>query len=257
MERTKPSEGKQNKLKPGIISIPRKTMDLLLKQEKPMQTIAVFMFYLTIALRQKKTLIHASDQYCKDYLGIGWKLLAKAKEALKKLKLIEIIRTKKENKDFGDCFVKIIHPEHYLDFGVMLINKRVEDKTENTEASLHDGKPAQPLKPRPLNRGDNILGSSPASDATRSSPSGNDTFTCPINLIFGKDHPDCLIYDCPIEKQCRKEYREKYKPEPPKEGVYTTCPFNHKFGIDTDQFDDCADCEAWDDCIDTKNDHTA
>lgn len=30
------------------------------------------------------------------------------------------------------------------------------------------------------------------------------------------------------------------------------CPHGHRFGIDTDNFDDCADCEIWDDCIDKK-----
>ena len=31
-----------------------------------------------------------------------------------------------------------------------------------------------------------------------------------------------------------------------------TCPYGHRFGVDTDNFDDCADCELWDDCIDKK-----
>jgi hypothetical protein len=26
------------------------------------------------------------------------------------------------------------------------------------------------------------------------------------------------------------------------------CPYGHKFGVDTDDFDDCADCKVWDDC---------
>jgi len=30
------------------------------------------------------------------------------------------------------------------------------------------------------------------------------------------------------------------------------CPYGHRFGVDTDNFDDCADCELWDDCIDKK-----
>lgn len=27
------------------------------------------------------------------------------------------------------------------------------------------------------------------------------------------------------------------------------CPFGHKFGKDTDEFDDCDDCDVWDKCV--------
>jgi len=30
------------------------------------------------------------------------------------------------------------------------------------------------------------------------------------------------------------------------------CPFKHKFGVDTDEYDDCDDCDIWDDCIDAQ-----
>lgn len=30
------------------------------------------------------------------------------------------------------------------------------------------------------------------------------------------------------------------------------CPFGHKFGVDTDNFDDCDDCDVWDKCINGK-----
>lgn len=30
------------------------------------------------------------------------------------------------------------------------------------------------------------------------------------------------------------------------------CPHGHRFGIDTDEFDECDDCKIWDDCIDEK-----
>lgn len=32
-------------------------------------------------------------------------------------------------------------------------------------------------------------------------------------------------------------------------GDCTKCPFGHKFGEDTDEFDDCDDCDIWDKCI--------
>lgn len=34
----------------------------------------------------------------------------------------------------------------------------------------------------------------------------------------------------------------------------TKCPFDHEFGVDTDQFDDCDKCKIWQDCKDEKGD---
>ena len=33
----------------------------------------------------------------------------------------------------------------------------------------------------------------------------------------------------------------------------TKCPFGHKFGVDTDDFDECDDCELWPKCVKGKN----
>lgn len=33
------------------------------------------------------------------------------------------------------------------------------------------------------------------------------------------------------------------------DGNCEKCPFGHKFGVDTDEFDDCDDCDIWDKCI--------
>ncbi len=33
------------------------------------------------------------------------------------------------------------------------------------------------------------------------------------------------------------------------DGDCEKCPFGHKFGVDTDEFDDCDDCDIWDKCI--------
>ncbi|WP_405289521.1 hypothetical protein [Methanobrevibacter sp.] len=35
-------------------------------------------------------------------------------------------------------------------------------------------------------------------------------------------------------------------------GDCSKCPFGHKFGEDTDEFDDCDDCDVWDKCINGK-----
>jgi hypothetical protein len=30
------------------------------------------------------------------------------------------------------------------------------------------------------------------------------------------------------------------------------CPFGHRFGVDTDAYDECDECDVWDDCIEVK-----
>jgi len=59
----------------------------------------------------------------------------------------------------------------------------------------------------------------------------------------------------PKEEEPEEEEEEEEKParKGKTEGSGKgKCPYGHKFGIDTDNFDDCADCEIWDDCIDKK-----
>jgi hypothetical protein len=36
----------------------------------------------------------------------------------------------------------------------------------------------------------------------------------------------------------------------PKQGA--KCPYEHKFGVDTDEYEDCDECDKWDDCIEAK-----
>lgn len=40
--------------------------------------------------------------------------------------------------------------------------------------------------------------------------------------------------------------------EDPEEGPEEECPFDHEFGVDTDDYDDCYDCDLWDACNDAK-----
>lgn len=193
-----------------------KVMDLLLRKSDHRDirdTIALFMFYLNKSLKEGKPLITATDEYCKKCLGIGSEVLRRVKGRLKELRLITIVQIRRENKDFGEFHVKINNPERYIYLGVPLINKRVEDKTQNIEASLHDGNAAEHLKPEHLNRCDKILGSSPALGATGDSK--QELLPCPKKHAFGKDEPNCDDY-CEIAKQCRKYYRENYKPLPKK-----------------------------------------
>jgi len=48
----------------------------------------------------------------------------------------------------------------------------------------------------------------------------------------------------------KEEVEEEAEEEAAEEG--DSCPFGHEFGVDTDDFDDCYDCDLWDGCNDTK-----
>lgn len=62
----------------------------------------------------------------------------------------------------------------------------------------------------------------------------------------------------PIKKPAKEVDDEEEDEKPVKtskekcEGDCGKCPFGHKFGNDTDNFDDCDDCDVWDKCINGK-----
>jgi len=58
----------------------------------------------------------------------------------------------------------------------------------------------------------------------------------------------------PVEEDDDEEEDEPAKPAKKADckGDCGKCPFGHKFGVDTDNFDDCDDCDVWDKCINGK-----
>lgn len=55
--------------------------------------------------------------------------------------------------------------------------------------------------------------------------------------------------ELPFDKTADKsEEGEKSKGKKDKKKGKEKCPYNHKFGVDTDKFDDCADCDLWNEC---------
>jgi hypothetical protein len=257
MERTK---GKLDKSENGKVILPKKTIDLLLKQPNSTDVIGLFIFYLNTALRQKMIQIRATDSFCMNGLRLGWTRFYRAKKTLTKHKLIKQVEKGREKNKFGEFYIRINNSERYLDFESPQINNDGEHNGQYNDGAVHGGKSAFSRKPLSRYRESNTIkekNASPAPDVTGDIK--QELLPCPNGKIFGKDHPECLIFDCPIERQCKKYYRENKPPE--EERVYKNyqqgiCPYGHKFGIDTDEFDDCADCEGWDDCIDTKTGNT-
>ena len=67
-------------------------------------------------------------------------------------------------------------------------------------------------------------------------------------ILYGRDDDEDEDEDddeqeneAPVKKPAKKEKDCK--------GDCGKCPFGHKFGEDTDEFDDCDDCDVWDKCI--------
>ena len=54
-------------------------------------------------------------------------------------------------------------------------------------------------------------------------------------------------------KKSKSEPDEDDEVETPKkkscDSDCSKCPFGHKFGVDTDEYDDCDDCDVWDKCV--------
>ena len=59
----------------------------------------------------------------------------------------------------------------------------------------------------------------------------------------------------PIKKKTSKAKTKPTANEPhstEKKSKTTKCPHGYKFGVDTDENDECDDCPLWDACIDKK-----
>lgn len=70
------------------------------------------------------------------------------------------------------------------------------------------------------------------------------------------------VDEAPKPERHRRNIKEEEPQEKPKRtrGETTTekdrCPYGHKFGVDTDKFNDCDKCDIWDACIDEKEGKT-
>ena len=72
-----------------------------------------------------------------------------------------------------------------------------------------------------------------------------------------EDIPEKEIIKEDVEEADSKEERKRKraaKKASKEEEEKNRCPYGHRFGIDCDKFDDCKECELWDDCIDAQED---
>lgn len=80
-------------------------MDKLLKQKNP-DVISVYLFYLYTALWQSNDQPKATDKYCQNGLGIGYRRFHEAQIILFRLKLIKRIKHRKNGKISG-WYIKV------------------------------------------------------------------------------------------------------------------------------------------------------
>ena len=56
----------------------------------------------------------------------------------------------------------------------------------------------------------------------------------------------------PAPKPARKRKEQAAEKPAGKKKAKGKCPFDHTFGVDTDEYEDCDECEEWDNCIEEK-----
>jgi len=98
-----------------INNINKTTIDVILRQEKPDQLLALYLFYAYVSTWQKETCIHATTKYTAT--GLRWSIqkVRQVKKRLKQLDLIDdVVRRSEDGKHISGHYidVKYIYPTH-------------------------------------------------------------------------------------------------------------------------------------------------
>jgi hypothetical protein len=94
---------------PPVINITKPTMDVLLKQNKPDQLIALYIFYCYTAVWQNTLRVRTTTKYTAK--GIGWseQKVRRIKKRLADFGLIEDVQTTKKDGLFGKRYVRVYY----------------------------------------------------------------------------------------------------------------------------------------------------
>ena len=107
MVRTKSNKTVNYSVHEEPIVISKATLDIFLKQKKPGDLIALYIFYYYTAKWQQTNKPKATDGYCMKGLNWGDKRLIYAKRKLESLGLIKQIKEINELGQFNGSFIKI------------------------------------------------------------------------------------------------------------------------------------------------------
>ena len=116
------------------ISIPKATIDILLKQKEPLGIIGLYTFYYYTAIWQKTNQPKATTNYAAKGLKVSTTRIRRYKAMLLELNLVEeIIKRSKDNKHIAHHFIKVKYYETYPTRCVKgTKSKRVRKRKANT-----------------------------------------------------------------------------------------------------------------------------
>jgi hypothetical protein len=89
------------------ISIRKEISDLILKQDKPVEVLALYWFYCYTANWQKTDQAHAKDTYCMNQLHLGYKRFISAKNILLELNLIEKVQNRGKHGEITGWYIRV------------------------------------------------------------------------------------------------------------------------------------------------------
>ena len=93
---------------PPVINITKTTIDVLLKQDKPDQLIALYIFYCYTACWQQTLQVRATTTYAAEGLKWSTKKVQRVKKILVELNLVEDMQSRKKGQ-FGERYVRVFY----------------------------------------------------------------------------------------------------------------------------------------------------
>lgn len=224
--------------------------------------LQLYTFYLYTGNWQRTNKPEAVEKYCMEGLEMGRPNYLKAKKVLEDLKLIKLIKERKENNQFGKNLVLLLS-HHYVGNYMTVINNDIQDNNGNNLICTKCGTPdfittMQKTTMQETAYKDREIKNSKNMGSPKDSPIKKE---CPFKHIFGSDYNkkvECSICNekdeySKINRNCKHEW---YNLQPKIIYVKGECPHKHRFGIDTEKFPECDLCENWNDCADKKEGKT-
>jgi hypothetical protein len=128
--------------------------------------------------------------------------------------------------------------------------KKVKDDDDEDEDEDEDDEPKKsvrrkPVKKAPAKEEDDDDEDDDDDDDDEDEPPARKKKTLPAKKKPAKDDDD-------DDEDDEDEDDEPVKKKPKGKTKEGECPSGYKFGIDTERYEECADCEVWDECLEAK-----
>lgn len=127
-------------------------------------------------------------------------------------------------------------------------SKFFEIDTDKQGGELHDEEVEEEESPRPFHR--KKVEDEPSKSTSVELPvSSRRKHIEEVEKVIDESVEETIKEEKPTPRM-RRETKEEKKPL-----TKDRCPYGHKFGVDTDAYDDCNTCEIWDDCVEELEKH--